>query len=116
MQRILLGLIASLAIAAAPAGLEATHSVTVQPAGPRAGETGTRFFNIEGKNNEKYAAFGVLDFNLAKAEPDKATGLALSLTQSLARFSKNGKLRVYLSADVKSAPDGLKFQADNGLG
>lgn len=94
-------------MAAAPTGVEITHetassSITLQPPGPRAGETSTRFFHIEGKNNKRYAAFGVLDFKLARPNADKATGLALSLTQSVARFSKNGKIRVYLSADVKS--------------
>ena len=120
MHRTALGLFSVLALAIAPVWCAAAEdtaavSVTVQPNGPRSGSTATRFFNIEGKNNEKYASFGVLEFKPAKADAAKAAGLTLSLTQSIARFSKNGKFKVYLSADLKSAPETLKFQGENGV-
>ena len=44
----------------------ATKSVTIQPAGPRQGEAGSRYFNVEGLKNERYASFGVLVFDLPK--------------------------------------------------
>ena len=38
------------------AGVEvvASKSLTVQPNGPRPGDAGSKYFNIEGKDNEKY--------------------------------------------------------------
>jgi hypothetical protein len=51
------------------AGIEATatKSLTIQSAGPRQGEAGSRYFNVEGLKNERYASFGVLVFELPKA-------------------------------------------------
>src|SRR5947209_3761602 len=66
-----------------------TRSLTVQPAGPRQGEAGSRYFNVEGVKNERYASFGVLVFQLPKGE-GHVEKLSLRLVQSLPRFAKDG--------------------------
>jgi hypothetical protein len=42
----------------------ANKSLTIQPTGPRSGDSGSKYLNIEGKSNEKYTSFGVLVFEL----------------------------------------------------
>jgi hypothetical protein len=111
---------------AARAGAEATASAaaTVQPGGPRAGAPGKTFFNIEGKGNGIYAAFGVLDFQPAKPEKEvgKVAKLTLTLTQSIARFSKDGAVRVWVATDVStglerdSSPLKFDTKAEGGVG
>jgi hypothetical protein len=100
--------------------LEAASTATVLSSGPRGGSNGARYFNIQGKANTQYAGFGVLDFPIPadKAAIDQANRLALTLTQSLARFSKDGKVKFYLVADLKVPYRDLKFDADtaDGLG
>ena len=120
VQTITRGLVCWLAVilgtAPAHAGLEATAATgaTVQPKGPRAGEPGKLYLNVEGKNNGEagaYASFAVLDFRLAKpaAPVSKVKGLELVLVQSIARFSKEGTVKVYLAADAAKPLEPLKF-------
>ncbi|MFO0909570.1 MAG: hypothetical protein U0794_14645 [Isosphaeraceae bacterium] len=96
----------------------ALAAATVQADGPRSGDAGLRYFNIEGKNNTKYASFGVVDFKTtAPASPVKAVAsVELALTQSPARFSKDGKLKVYVAPDATAAisqeKSTLKFDAE----
>ena len=49
----------------------ATKSLTIQPTGPRSGDAGSKYFNIQGKDNEKYASFGVLVFEIPKEIQEK---------------------------------------------
>src|SRR6516162_1880285 len=44
----------------------ASQSLTIQPTGPRQGEAAKDYFNVEGNDNERYASFGVLVFELPK--------------------------------------------------
>ena len=107
------------------AGIEATaaKSLTIQPVGPRAGEPGSRYFNIEGVRNERYASFGVLVFQLPK-DPDPkgdVANLSLRLIQSIPRFAKDGKIRFLLAGPSDQGSDsltGLKFDPNSpdGLG
>jgi hypothetical protein len=64
--RAILGLVAFWVSSSLPtlAGIEAiaTKSLTIQPAGPRQGEAGSRYFIVEGRKNEWYTSFGVLIF------------------------------------------------------
>ena len=55
------------------AGVEvvASKSLTVQPNGPRSGEAGSKYFDIQGKDNQNYASFGVLVFDIPKEVQDK---------------------------------------------
>ena len=124
---LLIGLSAALVLLAgkaAQAGEEATasKSVIIQPSGPREGRTGEGFFNVEGKKNGeggKYASFGLLEFPSAEigGEVVKAGELKLTLVQSVARFSVDGRIKFYLATgDVD--PKGLKFDPSgiDGLG
>ena len=105
------------AIGAAPGGAESAVSecVTVQTTGPRGGEAGSRFLNVEGNNNGKYAAFGLLVFPSPSVTPQAVGKATLTLHQSIARFSKDGRVKLYL---LKSAPKDLRFEVSvaEGLG
>lgn len=108
----------------ARAGLDApaTASLMVQKQGPREGENGRRFLNVQGKDSGedgKYASYCVLEVKAAKpeAKPAGIKAATLHLTQSIPRFAKDGAFEIYLVAedvkplDADSAPD-WKFEAD----
>jgi hypothetical protein len=102
------------------AGVEitASKSLTIQPGGPRSGENGSKYFNIEGKDNDKYASFGVLVVEIPKeVQGKKVKSVTLTLVQSVARFSKDGAIRFFLAPDLNGAGD-LKFDTNtsDGLG
>jgi hypothetical protein len=91
-----------------------TRSLTVQPAGPRQGEAGSRYFNVEGVRKERYASYGVLLFELPKGGDQAGDKVSLRLVQSVARFSQDGKVKFYLAEPADRAGDtlaGLKFEA-----
>jgi hypothetical protein len=89
----------------------ASKSLTVQPNGPRSGEAGSKYFNIQGKDNEKYASFGVLVFDLPKDIHDKKIkNLKLTMVQSVPRFAKDGAIRFFLAPGLDATTD-LKFDA-----
>ena len=89
----------------------ASKSLTVQPNGPRSGEAGSKYFNIQGKDNEKYASFGVLVFDLPKEIQDKKIkNLKVTFVQSIPKFAKDGAIRFFLAPDLDSTKD-LKFDA-----
>jgi hypothetical protein len=106
----------------------ATASATIQPGGPRKGDAGKTYWNIEGKNNgenSKYASFGVVDFTPTKsAAGGKLKSLTLTLTQSVPGFAKDGKLKFFLSGDTKTSIEppaddqapALKFDVNNAGG
>jgi hypothetical protein len=96
----------------------ASKSLTVQPNGPRPGDAGSKYFNIEGKDNEKYASFGVLVFEIPKEFQDKkGKSVTLTLVQSIPQFAKDGAIRFFLAPDVDNA-SALKFDpnASDGVG
>jgi hypothetical protein len=103
----------------------ATKSLTIQPTGPRAGDAGSKYLNIEGKDNEKYASFGVLVFEMPKEVQGKQiTNLKLSLVQSIPRFAKDGGIKFFLAPDLDpntdlnfdpGAPDGVGSQINSLL-
>jgi hypothetical protein len=114
------------ALAVAPAraydDAAATKSVTVQKAGVRGGRPGEVYLNVEGRHNGeggKYASFGVLEFPAPKLASDGSKGgtLALTLVQSVARFSKDGKIKFYLATGTLETKDS-KFDMGfiDGLG
>jgi hypothetical protein len=102
--------------------LAASKTLTVQPSGPRGGEPGKAFVNVEGKKNDKYASYAVLVFPASKAESGNGpvTGLKLTLTQSIARFSKEGKVKIALLASGDGAETEASWKFDpasiDGLG
>jgi hypothetical protein len=96
----------------------ASQSLTIQPSGPRTGDAGKKYFNIEGKDNDRFASFGVLVFEMPKKiESSKIKSVSLALVQSVPGFAKDGDVTVYLAPELDPAAD-LKFDAksDNGIG
>jgi hypothetical protein len=94
----------------------ATRSRTVQPAGPRQGEAGSRYFNVEGVKKDRYASYGVLVFELPRGEGQvgEVGKMRLRLVQSNARFTQEGKVRFFLAEPSDRGTDplaGLKFEA-----
>ena len=124
MKRISLGIacvsLVTFLIVPALAGEEVTasKSLTVQPTGPRSGDAGSKYYNVQGKDSGKYASFGVLVFELPKeTKAPKIKGLTLTLVQSVPAFSKDGAVKIYLAPELDPAAD-LKFdsKSDNGIG
>jgi hypothetical protein len=76
----------------------ASKSLTIQSAGPRQGAAGGNYFNVQGKNKERFAGFGVLVFPVPKGD-DKAEikNLTLTLVQSVPAFSSDGKIAFLLA-------------------
>ena len=112
--------LATLMVIPAKAGIEVTasKSLTIQPGGPRSGENGSKYFNIEGKENKQYASFGVLIFEIPKeVQNQKVKSLSLTLVQSIPRFSKDGAIRFFWAPDLNDV-GGLKFDTNtsDGLG
>jgi hypothetical protein len=78
-------------LARADEDVTASKSLTVEPDGPRAAEAGKKYFNIEGKDNGKYASFGVLACEMPKEiKGSKIKGTTLTLVQSVPAFAKDG--------------------------
>jgi hypothetical protein len=99
----------------------ATKSLTIQAGGPRLGETGTRYFNVEGVRKERYASFGVLILEVPKgaSQAGDIEKMRLQLFQSIARFSQHGKLRFFLAEPRDGGTEshaGLKFDAGSSGG
>jgi hypothetical protein len=99
----------------------AIKSLTVQPAGPRPGEAGSRYLNVEGVRKDRCASFGVLAFELPKSGDlaGDVQALNLRLVQSVARFTQDGKVRFYLAETADRGTDPLarlKFEAGSSGG
>jgi hypothetical protein len=85
----------------------AFDNATVQPGGPRTGDYGKLYFNIEGASNAAYADYGVADFNssnLADANgnaipstPMALNSITVTLSQANASFTSAGMLNLYIS-------------------
>ena len=87
---------------------------TIWTVGPRAGNNGKNFFDIEGSNNGNFAAFGVADFasthfRNADHQPigqiSQINSISLSLTQDDAAFTNDGKINIYLTRQVITSID-----------
>jgi hypothetical protein len=99
----------------------ATRSATVQPAGPRQGESGSRSFNVEGSKNDRCASFDVLAFEIPKGsiQAGDVEQMSLRLVQSIPRFAKDGKVRFFLAESPDRGGDqlpGLKFDSKSPNG
>ena len=96
----------------------ASQALTIQPTGPRQGEAGKNYFNVEGTENEKFASFGVLVFELPKdIQGKELKGLTLKLVQTTPRFAKEGTIKLFLAPDLDPKAE-LKFDTDapDGVG
>ncbi len=84
--------------AAAGEDVAAAKTLTIQPGGPREGEGGTKYFNIEGKDNGKFACFGVLVFEMPKKiDGSKIKSATLAFVQSVPAFAKDGDIKILLA-------------------
>jgi hypothetical protein len=102
------------------AGVEmtATKSLIIQSGGPREGDAGSKYLNVEGKGNEKYASFGVLIFELPKeVDGSRVKRMTLTLTQSIPQFARDGAIKFFLAPKLDASED-LKFDPDtpDGVG
>jgi hypothetical protein len=90
---------------------------------PRAshGETGSRYFNVEGAEKERETGFGILVFE-PPTGPDHAgdvKSLSLRLVQSIPQFALGGKVWSFLAEPPDGGVDsltGLKFDAKSSGG
>ena len=65
------------------------------------GDNASKYFNIEGTDNGKYASFGVLAFEMPKEiKGSKIKGMTLTLVQSVPAFAKDGAVK-----DLPGRPD-----------
>jgi hypothetical protein len=99
----------------------ATRSLSVQTAGPRPGEAGSRYLNVEGVKKDRYARFGVLAFELPKSgdQAGEVKSLSLRLVQSIPQFAQDGKVRFFVAEPADRGADplvGLKFEAGSSGG
>jgi len=85
----------------------AFDNATVQPAGPRPGDNGKRFFNMEGNQNGNFASFGVADFTFPhrgedgdESEIESIRNLTVTLVQANAAFTADGALHFWLTTDT----------------
>ena len=115
--------VATTAMAQEERSVVAFETGTIQVTGPRGGDFGNRFFNIEGLSfEERFRSYGTVRWNLAdlRAEFDglfpggwRVTGVALELTQDNAAFTSDGFVDVYLStddtSDAKTALSDLQY-------
>ncbi|MBS1706436.1 MAG: hypothetical protein JST40_11205 [Armatimonadetes bacterium] len=83
---------------------EAWHNITVQPAGPRQGANGIRFWNIEGSNNGSFSSYGVAEFRASDfgsiANPNSITGANLYVREASAAFTLAGIAKIYITEDT----------------
>jgi hypothetical protein len=91
----------------------AFDNATVRPGGPRTGDYGKIFFNVEGSNNDPYASFGVADFqsssfadangNMISGTPTALNAITITLSQANADFTTVGSLRFYLAENTTTS-------------
>ena len=99
----------------------ASATAIIEAGGPKAGDNGKRYLNVEGKDKGKYACYGFTQFDGAKLKadldkrlgPGKYTikGVSLQLSKSTASFSASGKVDVYYTAEKADAA-ALKYPLD----
>ncbi len=84
----------------------AQNNATVQPAGPRLGDNGLAFFNVEGATNGTNASFGVLEFNspdLGYGQVSEVDSVAIALTEDEASFTSEGSVEFYVTTDTTTS-------------
>jgi len=82
----------------------ADDNATVQVNGPRMGDNGKRFFNMEGNQNGNFSSFGVADFTLSDLgsafEEGKGSSLTVTFVQANSGFTHDGGLHFWLTTDT----------------
>lgn len=86
---------------------EATHNLTIQPAGPRQGGNGLNFFNVQGNNNGAFASWGLAEFTVSNlgivGTVTDISRVTLKLTSANAAFSFDGRVNVWLTDDTATS-------------
>jgi hypothetical protein len=95
----------------------ATDNATVQPTGPRMGQNGKDYLNVEGVMNGNFASFGVIDFDSSALGLNGVTDLqsvTISLTQDNASFTHDGPVNFYITEDTTTSiqPDDMAILFD----
>lgn len=102
-----------------------TENFTVQPAGPRAGTSGTNFFNIEANSNGTLASYGVMDIARndlgITSTIQSIDAISLRFMQTGAAFALTGlTLKFYITEVLTPistlAPVFQSTEAPEGLG
>jgi len=81
----------------------AYDNATVMPIGPRTGDNGKRFFNMEGRDNGDFAAFGVADLQFCHPRNEllgASATLTVALVQANTFFTHDGSLHFWLTTDI----------------
>ena len=82
----------------------ADDNATVQVNGPRMGDNGKRFFNMEGNQNGDFSSFGVADFTLSELgsafENGEDSRLTVTFVQANSGFTHDGDLHFWLTTDT----------------
>gem|GEM_PF-2457590 len=105
MRKVLFGfMITALATSAMSASYlaEATHNITVQPAGPRSGFNGLNFVNVQGNSSAAFASYGVLEFSASSFGAPilgPINGARLWIRTGNAAFSADGDVDIFLVRD-----------------
>ena len=110
-------------MATADFSVAASDNATVQAGGPRSGNNGKIFFNIQGSGNGGFASFGVADFDLSAIAPgfevvDLLDIGTLDIVESNAGFTTNGAYSVYFTdaVDVSIQPGSpVNYQGGDGV-
>ncbi len=103
--------------------IAAVDTATVYEEGPRDGERGRLYLNIEGTEHDPYASFGYVVFDPSIIEEELTSGriisLTLELTHAPSRFSSAGKVRIWLAPSPLIVTTEMRFDRDatpTGLG
>ena len=113
-----LGAVSAPALRADDFTASAFDNATVWPTGPRPGDFGKAFFNIEGPSNGDFASFGVADFDSTTLGIDftvgDISGVTVTLTQDNAAFTTDGVINFYITEDNVTSiqPDDSPLQYD----
>ena len=85
----------------------AFDNATVWYNGPRAGDNGKIFLDIEGVGGDPYESFGVADFDSSTMgipyTVANVTAVTVGLTEDIAAFSVNGTLNFYITEDTTTS-------------
>lgn len=98
---------------AADIELSAVETATVYENGPRDGEKGRLYLNIEGASHGQFASFGYAVFDPSVLDDNQGANRILSLTLELthapSRFSTAGKVQIWLAPSPMTLPGNMRF-------
>lgn len=97
-------LLATFSVAAAGLTLTASDTVTVMPSGPRKGEKSKIYLNVQGSDSDRFASYGVLDFDTSQIALPGGNftfkEITLRMRHAPSKFSNEGNFKVWLLLDT----------------